>query len=86
MGDATETSIVVPCYDEAGRLPADDFVDLAGRTGAYLIFVDDGSTDATPSLLTQLAERLGAGPRSSPWNATRARARPCAGGSAGPSS
>lgn len=54
--------IVVPCYNEAGRLDADAFVHyLETHRRAGFVFVDDGSEDETPSALRSLAER--AGPR-----------------------
>lgn len=49
------TTIVVPCYNEAARLPADDFVAWEG--GARLLFVDDGSTDGTGDLLEATCAR-----------------------------
>ena len=52
----TETALVVPCYNEAQRLPAADFCDfLRDATDVRLIFVDDGSTDRTPERLIELA-------------------------------
>ena len=50
-----DTTIVVPCYNEARRLPVDAF-----RTFAFAVprvkflFVDDGSTDDTARVLTNL--------------------------------
>ena len=50
-----DTTIVVPCYNEARRLPVDAF-----RTFAFAVprvkflFVDDGSTDDTARVLTDL--------------------------------
>lgn len=51
----TKTVIVVPCFNEADRLMPDAFRDFARdwRHGVFL-FVDDGSTDNTLSLLTAL--------------------------------
>lgn len=47
--------IVVPCYNEAARLPADAFrTYLAQRTDVSFCFVNDGSTDQTQTVLTQL--------------------------------
>jgi glycosyltransferase involved in cell wall biosynthesis len=51
-------NLVIPCYNEASRLKADPFFHAlqASRELAFL-FVDDGSTDATPRLLADLAAR-----------------------------
>ena len=46
--------VVVPCFDEAARLDRRAFAVLAEHVDE-LIFVDDGSTDATPSILRELA-------------------------------
>lgn len=47
--------IVVPCYNEANRLRAAEFAELlAGDPGIGLIFVDDGSTDSTATLLSKV--------------------------------
>jgi dolichyl-phosphate beta-glucosyltransferase len=54
MGNST---IVVPCYNEAARLRTDVFRDyLRTHPGTSFLFVDDGSTDATLSLLQELKE------------------------------
>lgn len=45
-------AIVIPCYNEAQRLPLEPFIDFARRNDdVRLIFVDDGSKDQTISLL-----------------------------------
>ena len=50
--------LVVPCYNEAGRLKADAFLDLIrSRTDVVVRFVDDGSTDGTATALAGLAAR-----------------------------
>jgi glycosyltransferase involved in cell wall biosynthesis len=49
------TTIVLPCYNEAKRLPVEavrDYLKLAPP--AHLLFIDDGSTDATRQLLLAL--------------------------------
>lgn len=52
------TTIVVPCYNEASRLPAETYLEfLDGRDGLRFLFVDDGSTDGTTDVLRQLCER-----------------------------
>jgi dolichyl-phosphate beta-glucosyltransferase len=52
----TETTIVVPCHNEARRLDLPVFQRfLAAHTGVSFLFVNDGSTDATLEVLKQLA-------------------------------
>lgn len=53
--------LVIPCFNEAGRLPAEELADLAEATRAHLIFVDDGSTDGTGDRLEVLTARLDGG-------------------------
>ncbi len=51
-----KTCIVVPCYNEAHRLPQDSIVDFVRRhDDVQLLFVDDGSSDRTGELLEKLA-------------------------------
>jgi glycosyltransferase involved in cell wall biosynthesis len=54
-----KTVIVVPCFNEANRLAPEAFRDFARdwRHGAFL-FVDDGSTDNTFTVLTALQKSL----------------------------
>lgn len=48
--------LVVPCYLEASRLATDPFLHaLAERPWLSLLFVDDGSTDATGAVLASIA-------------------------------
>jgi glycosyltransferase involved in cell wall biosynthesis len=47
--------LVVPCYDEAKRIRADEFVRLSRRV--TVSFVDDGSKDDTPTVLEDLCAR-----------------------------
>ena len=49
--------IVVPCFDEAGRLRTDALVELANDPAVHLVLVDDGSTDGTAALLESIAAR-----------------------------
>lgn len=50
-----EAIIVVPCYNEARRLPVGRILDyLAGPDSARLLFVDDGSRDHTWRILEDL--------------------------------
>lgn len=54
--------LVVPCYNEAERLDSEAFLSAVREIdGLHLLFVDDGSTDATPDVLRRLMERLPAG-------------------------
>jgi len=47
--------IIVPCYNEARRLPVDAFIAyLSEQSGVSFCFVNDGSTDQTETILTQL--------------------------------
>lgn len=52
--------IVVPCYNEARRLDPNAFAKAVGASAdLQLLFVDDGSTDATGDILRALNERFG---------------------------
>jgi glycosyltransferase involved in cell wall biosynthesis len=62
MGEAVASarlSVVIPVYNEAESLPAlfEEVTDalLGLRDPCEILFVDDGSTDATPRILEQLA-------------------------------
>jgi glycosyltransferase involved in cell wall biosynthesis len=47
--------VVVPCHNEAGRLPVDRFTEFVDAEAEYgFVFVDDGSTDRTRELLEEL--------------------------------
>lgn len=46
--------IVVPCFDEAGRLDRSALVELARLADARVVLVDDGSTDGTGNVLAAL--------------------------------
>lgn len=49
-----KTCIVVPCYNEEGRLPLEDFdAFLQSNTNVVLCFVNDGSSDGTEEVLQQ---------------------------------
>ena len=51
--------LVVPCYNEADRLKADEFrAFLAQHAEASLLFVNDGSTDDTLAVLKRLQAEL----------------------------
>jgi len=54
-----ETQIVVPCYNEARRLPGDAFRAFCARAPAIdFLLVNDGSTDATLERLRELERAL----------------------------
>jgi glycosyltransferase involved in cell wall biosynthesis len=48
-------ALIIPCYNEAARLDAPEFLRLArSRPDLELVFVDDGSTDETAARLEEL--------------------------------
>lgn len=54
----TDTLLILPCYNEAARLDAEPFLrGLEARPWLRLLFVNDGSTDATEARLRELAQR-----------------------------
>ena len=53
-----EVIIIVPCYNEAQRLPRQDFIKFAEDYPGYnFLFVNDGSRDTTLEVLTELIEK-----------------------------
>jgi dolichyl-phosphate beta-glucosyltransferase len=55
----TDAAIVIPCYNEANRLDLGAFRDFLGSSPAIqLVLVNDGSTDATLSVLQGLASEF----------------------------
>jgi hypothetical protein len=50
------TVLIVPCYNEASRLEVGEFRRFATVPGLSLLFVNDGSTDATGAILDRLAD------------------------------
>ncbi len=48
------TCIVIPCYNEAGRLPVGDFRGFISQSPCSFYFVNDGSNDGTLDLLRGL--------------------------------
>jgi dolichyl-phosphate beta-glucosyltransferase len=58
FGERPRLTIVVPCFNEARRLSGDTFLAFAdAHPWLRFVFVDDGSTDATQSILQKLARR-----------------------------
>jgi glycosyltransferase involved in cell wall biosynthesis len=56
MGGMRKMCIIIPCYNEAGRLNVGVFLKWAGRrSDPHFLFVDDGSTDATGGILDRLS-------------------------------
>src|SRR6185436_46155 len=51
-------TIVIPCYNEAGRLDREAFSRFASCNDVDFLFVDDGSTDDTRQTLNALTESL----------------------------
>lgn len=54
-----EVTLVVPCYNEASRIRAEDFLTFARGSGgrARLLFVDDGSVDDTLAILEDIRSK-----------------------------
>jgi dolichyl-phosphate beta-glucosyltransferase len=51
--------IVIPCYNEAGRLPAEEIISFMESNPSILLFlVNDCSTDGTGNLLQSVQERF----------------------------
>lgn len=49
----TKTLIIIPCYNEEHRFRKDAYADFLGNhSDIYLLFVNDGSTDDTGTMLT----------------------------------
>ena len=60
-GFMDKTVIVIPCYNEAGRLREDEYNLLLQRAGVELLFVNDGSKDHTGQQIQDYIQK--AGPR-----------------------
>jgi dolichyl-phosphate beta-glucosyltransferase len=57
VGDMQKTCIIVPCYNEAGRLNPGEFLECGRRSpDLHFLFVNDGSTDGTRELLIRLGQ------------------------------
>jgi glycosyltransferase involved in cell wall biosynthesis len=54
-----ERTLVVPCHNEASRLDVEAFTNLGRQLEGRVLFVDDGSTDATADILDAARRRCG---------------------------
>jgi dolichyl-phosphate beta-glucosyltransferase len=53
--------IIIPCYNEATRLPVEAFLSyMQQRTNVHFCFVDDGSTDSTKTVLEKMQAQYSA--------------------------
>src|SRR3954471_3902155 len=53
-----EVVVAVPCFNEARRLPSEEYTSFLNRSPKItLVLVDDGSTDDTPLVLERLRQR-----------------------------
>ena len=52
-------AVLVPCYNEEARLQGEAFLAFLDRPGVHLLFVNDGSSDGTLTLLQGLSDALG---------------------------
>jgi len=55
--DSVGSLLVVPCFNEAHRWQPEYWNDLTGSNGVHWLFVNDGSQDATSSILRDLSRR-----------------------------
>jgi dolichyl-phosphate beta-glucosyltransferase len=53
-----QSVIVVPCYNEAERLDRSEWARLASAPDVRVIFVDDGSTDRTATVLEEMCQSM----------------------------
>ena len=54
-----ELTIIIPCFNEAKRLPKDQYRNFISQTDSIkLLFVDDGSTDNTATVLSELQKEF----------------------------
>lgn len=54
--ETPKTTIVVPCYNEAKRLPVAQFREFVGAHDIHFVLVNDGSRDATSEVLDGLRQ------------------------------
>ena len=54
-----KTTLVIPCYNEANRLPVSQFISfLSLRPSVTVFFVNDGSKDKTDNVLSDLKDQF----------------------------
>ncbi len=53
-----KTCVIIPCYNEGKRLPIDIFEQYLKHNPINFCFVDDGSTDNTYEILTNLKDKF----------------------------
>ena len=60
MQSSPSVSIVIPCFNEAKRLPVDEYHQFFSerRSNLHFLFVDDGSDDGTDQLIKQLSDQF----------------------------
>src|ERR1700753_1770373 len=58
-GSLPSATVVVPCFNEERRLAAARFRPLVAHPDVRVLFVDDGSTDGTLSMLQDACAQLG---------------------------
>jgi glycosyltransferase involved in cell wall biosynthesis len=59
LRDLPKTGVVVPCYNEATRLPGQQYVRFAARwPQVTFCFVDDGSVDGTSRVIRKTLDRM----------------------------
>ncbi len=60
MAARIQSTIVVPCFNEAGRMDVDSFeAHLDSHADSGFVFVNDGSTDGTGEMLDRVHARAG---------------------------
>jgi len=76
MRGPTETcALVIPCYNEAARFDGGPWIEYAeGHPEIRLVFVDDGSKDATRQILLGVREKLRGACRVLAWDENRGKA------------
>jgi dolichyl-phosphate beta-glucosyltransferase len=60
VGRLQKVILIFPCYNEAARFDPDRFRDFGNLPGVSLLFVNDGSTDATEKTLRSFCRTSGA--------------------------